>query len=79
VTISPAAVKKQMAVFLGQPEERLADQAALAGLVHESFVLIQLVMDLQEEFGARLVQDDLRDVKTVGELVSVILRASQRP
>jgi len=76
---SPSAVKKRMAAFLRQPDERLADQTALASLVHESFVLIQLVMDLQEEFGAQLVQDDLRDVKTVGDLVGVILRASRVP
>jgi acyl carrier protein len=71
--MSPAAVKRRMAAFLRQPEERLSDEAALASLVHESFVLIQLVMDLQEEFGARLMQDDLREVTTVGELIAQVV------
>ena len=71
--ISPAAVKQRMAAFLRQPEERLGDETALASLVHESFVLIQLVMDLQEEFGARLMQDDLREVTTVGELIAQVV------
>lgn len=70
---TPAAVKQRMAAFLKLPEERLEDDAPLASLVHESFVLIQLVMDLQEEFGARLVQDDLRDVQTVGQLVAQVV------
>jgi acyl carrier protein len=70
---TPAAVKRRMAAFLKLPEERLADDALLASLVHESFVLIQLVMDLQEEFGARLVQDDLRDVQTVAQLVAQVV------
>ena len=70
---TPAAVKRRMAAFLKLDEARLDDQAPLAGLVHESFVLIQMVMDLQEEFGARLVQDDLRDVQTVGQLVAQVV------
>ena len=69
-----AAVKRRLADFLGRPGEPLADDLLLANLVHESFVLIQLVMDLQEEFGARLVQDDLRDVRTVGDLARVVAR-----
>lgn len=70
---TPADVRRRMAVFLKLPEERLGDETPLAGLVRESFVLIQLVMDLQEEFGARLVQDDLREVQTVGQLVAQVV------
>ena len=40
-------------------------------LVAESFALIETVIDLQEELGIRLLQEDLRDVETVGDLVRV--------
>jgi acyl carrier protein len=68
--IDRAEIKRSMAAFLKLPEERLGDDAVLSTLVQESFVLIQLVMELQEQFGARLVQEDLRSVKTVGDLIT---------
>lgn len=71
--IDPEAVRRRIGTFLKVPAERLADEAALAGLVRESFLLVQLVIDLQEEFGARLVQEDLRDVRTVADLVRAVV------
>lgn len=70
--IDGAAVRRRIGAFLKVTPERLRDEVVLASLVHESFVLIQLVMDLQEEFDVRLVQEDLKDVKTVADLVGVI-------
>lgn len=70
--IDGAAVRRRIGAFLKVTPERLGDEVVLASLVHESFVLIQLVMDLQEEFDVRLVQEDLKDVKTVADLVGVI-------
>ena len=71
--IDPAAVKAKMAEFLELPPERLDDSAPLAGLVQESFLLVQLLLELEEEFDVRLVQEDLKDVRTVGELVHQIV------
>ena len=65
-------IKEKMASLLKQPVSKLEDGAELTSLVVESFVLIEMVIELQEEFGVRLVQDDLRDVKTVGDLTSLI-------
>ena len=61
-------VKEKMASLLKQPVTKLDDGAVLTSLVVESFALIEMVIELQEEFGVRLVQEDLRDVKTVGDL-----------
>ena len=65
-------IKEKMASLLKQPVSKLEDGAELTGLVVESFVLIEMVIELQEEFGVRLVQEDLRDVKTVGDLTTLI-------
>ncbi len=62
--------KETMSRILKQPVDRLADDAVLNNLVTDSFVLIDMVIELQEEFEKFLVQDDLKDVKTVGDLVS---------
>lgn len=60
-----------MASFLRQPISRLEDEIILTNLIAESFVLVELVIELQEEFGIQLVQEDLKNVKTVGDLVQV--------
>lgn len=67
---SPAkGIKHQMAEFLGRPVEDLGDHVLLTDLVVESFMLVEMVIGLQEACGERFfVQDDLRDVKTVGDL-----------
>jgi acyl carrier protein len=69
-------VREKMASLLNQPVSKLEDGAVLTALVVESFALIEMVIELQEEFGVRLVQEDLRDVKTVGDLTNLI---SNRP
>jgi len=66
------AVKEKMASFLRVPISRLEDEAPLTHLVAESFVLVEMVIELQEEFGVRLVQEDLKGVKTVGDLAQVL-------
>lgn len=66
-------VKAFMAKQLNVPMTKLSDESAnLTDLVHESFVLIELVIALQEEFGVRLIQEDLQEVKTLGHLLDVL-------
>ena len=69
--------KAKMASLLRQPVTKLDDDAILTNLVVESFLLIEMVIELQEEFGVRLVQEDLRDVKTVGDLVNLFASRSK--
>ena len=69
--------KEKMARLIKQPVTKLDDDAVLTGLVVESFLLIEMVIELQEEFGVRLVQEDLRDVKTVGDLVNLFASRSK--
>lgn len=76
-------VREKIAAFLNQPAASIKDNAVLTSLVPESFLLVELVIELQEEFGVRLMQDDLKDVKTVSDLAAVVERnirgESQQP
>jgi acyl carrier protein len=66
-------VKAFMAKQLNIPVARLSDESAnLTDLVHESFILIELVIALQEEFKVRLIQEDLQEVKSLGQLLDVL-------
>jgi acyl carrier protein len=64
-------VKQALGQSLARKPEELADDIVLKRLVAESFALIETVIDLQEELGIRLLQEDLRDVQTVSDLVRV--------
>jgi acyl carrier protein len=70
--VDKADVVKAMARFLRQPVEKLHDDAILTELVNESFVLVEMVIQLQEEFGVRFGQEELQGVKTVGDLTGLI-------
>lgn len=62
------AVKSRLALLLRLPVERIDDAARLSDVVAESLLLVELVIEMQEQLGVRLVQEDLRHVRTVGEL-----------
>jgi len=65
-------IKEKIASLLKQPISKLGDETLLTDLVVESFALIEMVIELQEEFKVRLVQDDLKSVKTVADLANLI-------
>ena len=56
---------------LKRTSQDLDDETVLTILVAESFALIETVIRLQEELGVRLVRNDPREVRTVGDLVNV--------
>ena len=66
-----ARIRQALARSLNREADELADELQLTELVAESFALVETIISLQEELDFRLVQEDLRDVKTVGDLVRV--------
>ena len=66
-----ARVKRALGTSLNREPDNLDDDMVLTDLVAESFALIETVINLQEDLSIRLVQEDLRNVKTVGDLVRV--------
>lgn len=77
-TTDAQQVRTRMAQILKQPVDRLADTAVLTDLVAESFVLVDMVIELQDDLGIRLMHDDLKAVKTVGDLLAVIASKTGR-
>jgi acyl carrier protein len=65
-------VKNRMSEVLGVEISRINDEAILQELVMDSFILIDMVIDLQNTFKIRLNQEDLLEVKTVGDLLGVL-------
>lgn len=67
-------IKARISEVLNVPLEKVTDDVALQDLVMDSFILIDMVIDLQNSFQVRLDQEDLIPVKTVGDLLSVLQR-----
>jgi acyl carrier protein len=72
------AVKSRLALLLRVPVERIEDTALLTDVVAESLLLVELVIELQEQLGVRLVQEDLQHVRTVADLTQ-LFEARSRP
>jgi acyl carrier protein len=66
------AIKQRISATLQIPIAKLKDDAMIADIVTESFAVVEMVIDLQEEFGIRLGQDDLKTIRTIGSLTSLI-------
>lgn len=67
-------IRGAIARFLKKPIERVGDGTMLTDLVQESFVLVEMVIELQETFGVRFGQAELSNVKSVGELIELVAR-----
>ena len=71
-TIDSNTIKERISRSLHIPVAKLKDEALVKDIVTESFALVEMVIDLQEEFAIRLGQEDLKVIKTIGELTALI-------
>lgn len=63
-------LKEKIAEFIKKPVSFLKEETVLTDLVAESFALIEMLIELQEEFEVRFfVQEDLKRIKTLGDLI----------
>ena len=51
--------------------ESIASKRVLTDLVNSSFLLVEMVIELQEEFDIRFQQADMNEVSTVGQLLDL--------
>ena len=65
-------VRARMAEVLGRKPEAVGDDAVLTDLVNSSFLLVEMVIELQEEFDVRFQQSDLSEVVNVGQLLDLV-------
>ncbi|HEU4615768.1 MAG TPA: acyl carrier protein [Kofleriaceae bacterium] len=71
-TIDATTVRQRIAETLQLPLAKLADDRLLTDVVRESFAMVEMVIDLQEEFGIRLDQAELKQLKTVADLTALV-------
>ena len=69
-------VAERISITSGVPVESLRPDTTLTDLALDSFMLIEMAVDLQEEFDAIFSQESLQQVVTIADLVE-LLNASQ--
>ena len=62
----------RIAGVLGVPESRVAADVALADLVAESYSLVEMAIELQDDYDVIFTQADLSSVSTVGDLAELV-------
>lgn len=73
-TVDFAQMTEQLSTLLGVPEDQLTPDTALAELAPDSLTLIEVAIDLQEEYDVVLSKEDLGEVATLGRLEDLLRR-----
>jgi acyl carrier protein len=74
--IDTDTIRQRIAETLQLPLDKLTDDRALTDVVRESFAMVEMVIDLQEEFNVRLDQAELKQLKTVADLTALVAAKS---
>lgn len=69
---TPDDIRLHITGVLEQSPDRVVDGAVLTDLVTDSFRLVELAIDLQEEYDVMFGQADMKDLRTVGDLVALV-------
>ena len=64
-------IRLKISQLLEQPLEVLVDEAELISLVNSSFLLVEMIIEMQEEFNVRFNQADMAGVTNVGQLIAL--------
>lgn len=65
-------VVARIAEVLGVPESRVRPEVPLADLVAESYPLVEMAIELQDDYDVIFTQADLSAVSTVGDLAELV-------
>ena len=74
--VSEEQVEKQIfdgLVELGTERELLSREATLESIDVDSLDLVELAQIVEDEFGVELRGDDVKDVRTVGEVIELVV------
>ncbi len=69
-------IREKIAIFLNIPVRRVTDGTGLSDLIGDSSYFIEMILQIEEEFDIRIPEENLREVKTVGELIEVIRQSA---
>ncbi len=64
-----------MSDFTRRPAPPVAESDTLANLKLDSLAMLEIIGQLEERFGIAIDEDDLVDLKTVGDLLRVVAAA----
>lgn len=67
-----SAVLDRVATLVPLPSVPPTPDTALGDIVRESFTLVEVVVDLQEEFSIFFTQDEMSQVITLGDLTALV-------
>ncbi|MBO4384083.1 MAG: acyl carrier protein [Clostridia bacterium] len=66
-------IRKAISVQLNVPEENITPETRFVeDLKADSLDLVELVMDLEERYGVEIPDEQLAEVKTVGQIIEII-------
>ncbi len=73
MSVQKTEIYKEIARLTHRKLETIQDDVPLRNLVAESFVLIEIMIELQETYGVIIQQQDMLGIQTVGDLVQLVL------
>ena len=66
-------IRSAIALQLNVPEENITlDTRFVEDLKADSLDLVELVMDLEDRYGVEIPDEQLAEVKTVGDIIGII-------
>jgi len=72
VPVTADDVRRRMAEILEIPESRATPETVLTDLVSDSFRLVEMAIELQEDFDVIIGQADMVDLRTVAQLAELV-------
>ncbi len=69
---APEEIMTRMAEVLGVPGSRVRPEVVLTDLVSDSYRLVEMAIELQDDYDVIFTQADLSGVTTVGELTDLV-------
>ncbi len=69
---SPDQVNQRIAQVLGVPANRVKPDVVLTDLVSDSYRLVEMAIELQDDYDVVFTQADLSQVTTVAELTELV-------
>ena len=79
VAVTPEAVEAKVIETIasfGPEADDVTREASFEALDVDSLDLVELAQVIEDEFGIALKGDDVKDIKTVGELVDLVVSRS---
>jgi acyl carrier protein len=67
------AIAEHIAQVLQVPREQLKPEVLISELGTDSLDLVEMAIDLQEEFDVVITQEEFASIRTLGELQSLVL------